>query len=245
MAVPLVTALLTGCPGSVSFSELEKFGNVQSAVWYEVAYEATEGEDTSAHMLLLHNKAGLCSAYQSLEEEMQAFNDYLYSDEAVDDPDGYCGVLIDYYTALADVLQKFGSEGAHELTIGFYDSSGEFLMEPDDGSYNASTEDSDSWFSLSLARYTDDYYGLLAGSLEEDEVGCGMEFEVLSDATDAYMMESGTTTVSHKGSNKIEVEFDGELIDESEESAGDASGTFTATHCPIVIQVETAPFQPW
>ncbi len=224
--------LWMGCPGSVSFTDLEKFGNVSSAVWME--QDMTSGAyEFNYQAFVLSPTPGLCRAYENAYEEYEARLQDLADAE---DGDAQCEAWQSAYAALSDYLGKFTNDGNTMMTLYFSDDEA-FATEPSDGEYAGDHEAVDR-FDLSLTRYNDDYYDVIAENfVVTDGICIGDTYGALLDATDLYVSDGGTATVTHKGDTKIAVEFDATLTDEEGEAAGDASGDFTASYCYISLDV--------
>ncbi len=125
--LPLVAmaAVSVGCPGSVQFSELEKFGPVRSAVWLDLTIDDRDGRHTS-HVLVLNSEPGLCDAYQTALPELVAFNEriwdlfwleYYYSVYYYPDYTEWHQTCVDYWQFMADSFEAFHGPGANAVSL--------------------------------------------------------------------------------------------------------------------------------
>ncbi len=264
----LVVSLFAGCPGKVEFSELDKFGSVRSAVWLEVTVRDPESEYTT-HVLVLNSKPGLCKAYQTALPELGTFNeqiydlwygywyDYDYYDYDYPDYSQICGLYQDYWTHLADSLDRYYGEGARSMAFNLMEVDGagdhEWDTPPADGTYDAmgSWDDMDAgrYFDMTVTHYHDNPFRLYAQQYNNDsEYSCfgyyNYDYDLYEDleaALDLYWLDDsdGTSVMTMKGDSKVKVEFSGGLSDEEGDSAGTVEGSFTATHCPVTIESDS------
>jgi hypothetical protein len=232
LALVATCTLWMGCPGSVAFTDLDEFGNVNSAVWLEQDTTGAVG-DLNYHAFVLSPTPGLCRAYEDAyteyETRLQALAD-------AEDGEAQCEAWKSAYSALSDYLGKFTNDGNTMMTMVFSDDEA-FGMEPADGEYGGDLEAVDR-FDLSFTWYTDDYYDVIADNfVVTDGICIGDTYGGMLAATDLYGSDGGTATVTHKGDTKIGIEFEATLFDEEAEPAGDASGDFTASYCHISFDV--------
>jgi hypothetical protein len=251
----LALLLLSGCPGKVTFDELEKFGSGQSAIWVEMETKTAYGSYTS-HYLVLANKPGLCKTMQTALQQGADMSDEAWSSLYDGNGEDFCDAYGDYVSFMAAELDKFIGPGANNLTMslakgnlvdGWVDY--DWGIEPEDGTYSLYDWDVDEpglVFDASVTYHHANAYQIMADSMLDEFdywYGCWdyyASYDDMDDASEMYWTDGGRgeAQITLKGANKVRVVFNAALVGEDGDDAGTMDGSFTATYCPVEVETD-------
>ncbi len=242
----LICTQALGCApsvGSVTFSDLDGFSDVRSAVWLEQDASALWGEERIHHVIVLSSTPGLCEAY---ETAYTAYNEHMRDLDSVFSADAQCEIMRETYRDMSRDLGEYTGEGSTLITLIFmeYNELGNYGAEPSEGEHTVGNE-LEGVLRVYVARYLGDYYNRIEDSfvVSGDDctvegfifpypvIGFGVEW-AYPEVVEFHLARDGSATVDLKGDERIDVEFDARLGD----GAGDVDGQFTATHCAIEIE---------
>ena len=208
--------LLGACrAGEVDVDEVEDFGRVRSALWYELK-SVHDDNSTTAHSLILSSRGGLCRRMQSAYEEANAINRDYYEDYVeADTPKDACYVARDYLTELAGAFDGVSGDGANTLTLSAEDPR----HAPGEGEYELNH---DAYGTLSYVEGNS--YDNWLGEIDCDEADWSEALYRNIDGQTYYTLSDGTMTVTKADDKRIDAEVDAKL----ETYDGDRAGSLTA-----------------
>lgn len=211
-----------GCAGSVSFSEVDPFGPVASAVWPQASYRGGTHD-----LVILSETPALCS---KLQDDLQAYDDLLYDYAHHDDP---CAAAPDFYGEVADLTAPYQRPGRSQMTIEVWgaDGPGMPLIE---GSWN---HEGDHVLEVWVDHFRENP-ALVAQRLWSDGA-CSTDFEAMEEAVDRWYLASGELTLELPSERRLKGTLTGELADEMGEPAGSADAQFTARACPVELDSDS------
>ena len=257
--VLFVPLSLMGCQ-KITFSDLDKFGNIKSAVWLDLSVDAEyEDEVEESNTLILSNRPGLCKTLKKVMPEAAVHSDktmaFVYGDDY--DYDNYCTAYKEFASYLAEEMDKYlkaDSQMVNFDLIEVKDGDYEWGIEPSSGTFAASKgfdADDGSYFSGYVNSYKSNPYALLKDALKDEygDYGCWADDEAyetgVDDAVEWWNAEEGNLELTVKG-KKVKGVFEGLKLEDSEEkSAGDMSGNFAATQCQIDLKTDYDFYMSW
>jgi len=217
-ALSALLLFATGCPASVSVSEVDSFGPVASAVWLQASYRGGTQD-----LVILSETPSLCS---KLKRDLQAYDDLLYDYAHHDDP---CAAAADFYGDVADLVAPYERPGRSQLILEVWGADGPG-MPLSEGSW---VHDGDHVLEVWLDHFRENP-ATVAQRLWSDGA-CSTDFEAVEAAVDRWYLASGELTLEQPGDRRLKGTLSGGLADELGEPAGILEASFTARACPVEL----------
>jgi hypothetical protein len=225
-----------GCTsGKISLDELDKFGPVRSAVWFEYRQDYPEGGDDEWHALTMSNRYGLCKDVQEMMPEMaEIYDDELYELYELDaySEEDICKAYEGFFEEVGVIADPLYRNGVNILDMTFRDPDVDRDEPPEEDDYEVGgAETDDPYFHGTLMYHEGNPFTELA-----DDIDCGDPdwYELdYADYVDMYTLEDGDAELVEKGDAKLKMTLEGELEDDDGDSAGDIEAKGTFKYCEV------------
>jgi len=216
----VLSGVLSGCPASVSLSDVEGFAGVASSVWLQASYRGGSRE-----LVILSETPGLCG---KLQADLPTYEDLLYDYLHHDDP---CAAAPDFYGDLASLVAPYERAGRSQLTLTVWDGNGDTSL--GEGEY---VHDNDHVLELWLSHFRENPAAV--AERQWSDGACATDAELVEEAVDRWYLSTGALVLEQRGESRVHGELAGQLADELGADAGTIDLSFTARACPVELDAD-------